>query len=230
MANLPDPSIPWTFEGSPPEAVFILSGGIVRVTGNGGERFRSTSYRDFDVHGLCTAGKTRVVAAAELSRRYPGTYFVTTSRVESDFPSHAEVMSTELHRLGVPMDRIVLEERSINTITELAEMPKLAQQFGWRSVGILTNLYHFPRIRLLLDQLPTIVPDSDAEFHDSWNAFSAVGSISLVPAEPILRCRSPRYAKLIEVAERTQAFAGRLEAEERGCRQILDGSYVHRFV
>jgi hypothetical protein len=215
--------------GLAPHAIFILSGGIVRIVRGVHVRFRSTAYRDLDFHGMMTAGKTRVIAAAELGRAFPAAMLVPTSRVEPDFPTHAAVMAAELVRYGVPRERIVLEERSVSTVTELIELPKLAQVYGWRRIVVVTNAYHFPRIRAMVERLPQFARTDDAQFHASWPSFDGgCRTLTLVAAEEVLRLRNPRYDRLIRVAEATDAFKKRLEAEERGLRQLLEGTYTVR--
>jgi hypothetical protein len=194
----------------PPDAIFVLSGGIVRTIHGG---FRSTSYRDLDFHGFCTAGKTRVIAAAQLGRVHQKAVLVTTSRVEPDFPSHASVMATELIRYGIPLGRILLEEQSVNTQTELIEMVKLATRNRWGHIAVLTNAYHLARVRAMIELFSGLC-------ESKWPQ-----TVVLVAAENVLRLRSPHYTRLIAAAESTEAFRGRIEAEKRGLRQLREGTY-----
>ena len=64
--------------GRIPQAVFILTGGIIEVIEPenkydflSADRFRSSSYLDNDRSGALTGGDARVVAGAELNKVFP---------------------------------------------------------------------------------------------------------------------------------------------------------------
>lgn len=112
--------------GGKPDAIFILSGGIVQ-TDKG--RSKSTAYPEHDYLGFTGGGKARVVAAAELAQFFPDSKIIANSYVttpDDKVEPHARVYKEELLRLGVQEDRILIQENSFNTITEIIEMVKLA--------------------------------------------------------------------------------------------------------
>jgi uncharacterized SAM-binding protein YcdF (DUF218 family) len=55
--------------------------------------------------------------------------------------------------LGVPRDRIVVEDRSTSTLEHGLELIRLAEQFGWRSFVVVTDRYHLPRALFLFRRL-----------------------------------------------------------------------------
>lgn len=211
-----------TLLGGEPDAIFILSGGVVTKMVGGRPMIRSTSYADHDQHGLVVGGKARVIAAAEIARHFPTTVLVTTSFPPRDPASNARVMARELHHLGVPSERVVCEERSISTLTELIEMVKLAAANQWNHLVVLTNAYHLPRVRELYRRLPILVAD-DPCFRSAWSFPGR--EYRVVSCEAILRVRSPHYARLIVRARETEGYRARVKAEARGVRQLRAGTY-----
>jgi len=206
-----------------PEAVFILSGGI-KKTGEG--KFKTLSYSDEDVHGFVTGGKARVVGAAELAKVFPEMKMVTTSAIEPDFPSHARVMADELIKRETPEDQVILEEKSIDTITELMEMIKMSVRENWKKITILTSDYHIPRTKEMFRQLGSLVKDEDPEFDAALIKFKEANiEINFVSAEEILETTGHHFKSLIDKVRLTEGYKKRLEAEERGLEDLKSGRY-----
>lgn len=213
---------------SMPDAIFVLSAGIKKVVRkNGTTRYRSTAFSDLDPRGLLGGGKARVIAAAELALAFPRTFLVTTSHVEPDLPSHARVMADELEKYKVPRERIILEEKSTSTITELVEMLSLANEREWNSVWLVTNEYHIPRVQEMYNCLSSLVSAQNKEFTRNLIAFHEKNpTIVLVSAEQVLKsCRGCHYVYLFEKVEKTQAYAGRVAAEAHGIECLRNGTY-----
>jgi uncharacterized SAM-binding protein YcdF (DUF218 family) len=206
----------------PPEAIFVLSGNIVRK-GNPGYPYASTAYADGDAHGLL-GGKARVIAAAELARRLPRAAIVTTSRVDSrdapvegGRPTHARVMADELARLGVAPGRILLEEESTSTTTELIALIRMVAAHGWRDVAVVTSAYHVARARALFAALsPSVDPAA------------APSRVAFIAAEGILPLRSRHYRALIARMARTRAYERRVASERAGIAALARGAYGRR--
>jgi uncharacterized SAM-binding protein YcdF (DUF218 family) len=90
--------------------------------------------------------------------------FVTTSRVESDAPSHASVMQQELIKKGVDPTHILLEEKSISTATELVEMLKMAVANDWSRLSVITSDYHLPRTQAMFEIWSQLYPMTTQSF------------------------------------------------------------------
>ena len=212
------------------EAVFVMDADIKKVRRGKEEVFKSTSYGDVDVHGYLAGGHSRVVAAAELAEFFPDLKIITASRYKEDDPAHAEVYAAELKRLGVPDDQIEMEKRSRSTIASLVEMVKMAKENKWEKMAILTSDYHVPRTQEMLRQLAVLAERfdlSDSEFLDVWKHFDEGKGLEVrfLSSEQILPLRDRRYQKLIEEVKKLPAYKARLEAEERGLKQLKDGTY-----
>jgi uncharacterized SAM-binding protein YcdF (DUF218 family) len=67
--------------------------------------------------------------------------------------SEAAVMARRATALGVAAERLVLEERSTNTLEQAVAVTRLARQEGWRRVVVVTDRYHLPRARFLFRRM-----------------------------------------------------------------------------
>ena len=217
-----------------PQALVVLSGGIQPDRTSRAEAYndgyRSPSYQGADRTGLASGGKVRVVAAAEVGKRFSDITLVTTSKVEPDRPSHASVMATELRQRGIPEQQIVLEEISHDTVTEMAELMKLVDANQWTRVAIVTNAYHIPRAQAMLDRIDSILRDTgDEAFQVAIERLRSVkGEFHFVAAEELLEAISPHYEALFSKVRTMPAYAERLAAEARGRAALENGTYQHQ--
>lgn len=67
--------------------------------------------------------------------------------------SEAEAMRRMAVALGVPDDRIVLEDRSTSTLEHAVELARLADRLGWGRLLLVTDRYHLPRALFLFRRL-----------------------------------------------------------------------------
>ncbi len=207
-----------------PDAVFLSSGGIKKTKD---EKFKTLSYSDYDYHGFVSGGKARVISGAELAKTFPELKIVTTSVVEPDYPSHASVMAAELKERGIPEDQIILEEKSIDTITELVEAVKMAARENWKNIAFISNGYHLPRFRETFNRLESLMEKGeDPEFNEAFEKFQKEkGSVGFISAEHILESTSNHYKNLFEKVEKLEAYSKRLEAEKKGLEDLRSGRY-----
>ncbi|MBI4038233.1 YdcF family protein [Candidatus Daviesbacteria bacterium] len=97
-------------------------------------------------------GKMRAIAAAEAYRQGLAQNLVFLGgRVDPLSPSAAGVMQTFLGRKylaaegafsQIPLPAIVVEERSQHTDTNIIELARLAREYEWRKILLLTSRYH----------------------------------------------------------------------------------------
>jgi uncharacterized SAM-binding protein YcdF (DUF218 family) len=90
----------------------------------------------------------RVEAAAAFAARYADPLFVPTGGVGRHGPSEASVMARLLRRMGVPFERILLEETGTDTLSSVRAVLRLVR--GVAPVYVATSGYHLPRCRMLL--------------------------------------------------------------------------------
>lgn len=215
------------FENKTPDAIFVPSADIKEAP-EPRSGYVSPSYNDADIRGLVSGGKARVIAAAEAHKYFPNTFFVPSSRdrVDRGRPTHARVYADEMQALGVPAERIILQEESVNTITEIVDAIKLAAERGWRTIAFVSNDYQLERIQAMYEHITELYPD-DAEFEKTLNAFKVSGgTILCVSAERLLSVRRPRlYGQLIQKVKETPAYHERIIEERKGVHDVLSGEY-----
>ena len=59
-------------------------------------------------------------------------------------------MAKELGRRGVPGERLILDEASLDTLQSVVVAARLSRQAGGARVVVCSDGYHLPRIRLML--------------------------------------------------------------------------------
>ncbi len=212
------------------EAIFVLSASARKIDKDEHTTYRADSYSNLDNHGSMGGGHSRVIAAAEIAQYIPDVKIITTSYDYEDEPTLAKTYARDLEGLGVPKERIELEERSTNTLTELLEMVKKARERGWKKVAILTGEIHLARVQAMwnhLEELAKRLHATDERFFASWDHFKkgADLDIHLLSAEKVLPLRDSRYNKIIEAMRNSDSYRRTAEAEEKGVKQIEDGTY-----
>jgi uncharacterized SAM-binding protein YcdF (DUF218 family) len=90
-------------------------------------------------------------------------------------PSHPEIteaaaLARLLVRDGVPRDRIVLEDRSLNTIQNIRYSSALMQEHGWKSAILVTESFHIRRATLIAHDFGLEVWPSPAVRSANWDA------------------------------------------------------------
>jgi hypothetical protein len=211
--------------GGEPQVLFVESGGIKPTEKpNRKHLYETTTYLDEAPSGIL-GGKAHIVAAAEIAKVFPDVHIVTSARDDINSETHAKVMEDELIRLGVPKERISREEQSINTLTELTEMVKMAVRENWKSVAVLTSDYHIARNLEMFVHLDELADPKDEEFKNAWESFKNNVSCVFIGAETILPLRNIKYGELIAKVEESPAYIRRIEFETRGVEAIREKSY-----
>jgi len=208
-----------------PDALIIESGGIKPIVKGNKIRYKTTSYVDEAPSGTL-GGNARIIAGVEIAQNFPDIKVVTAAKDEINSETHAKVMAEELIRRGVSKDRVLLEEKSITTLTELVEAVKLTAEKNWNHVAILTNDYHLARNYEMFLRIKTLADPTDKEFFNAWEKVVKNNvKFTFVGAETILPLRSPRYSSLLQKVEETEAFKRRLVFEARGVQALEKGDY-----
>ncbi len=201
------------------DAIFVLGMNIVRD----GQSYRPTTYHDYDQYGML-AGEMNILAATLLCKQgitntfvfCTGTSEKTKARYGSDVPTEAKVYSQDfLDRISVtarPAPAIILEERSVNSYTNLWESIALMKKHGWQRPAILVVRYHIPRVQALWKLLSEKVTVPDVDF---------------LVAEDIVTAAKPGiYDKMIDTAYSSPQGLKRLASEAQGFNDLQSGRYV----
>ncbi|TSC69815.1 MAG: hypothetical protein G01um101449_516 [Parcubacteria group bacterium Gr01-1014_49] len=193
-----------------PDALIVLSGGSVaeKDPQTGNTIYRSTTYAESDAFGTL-GGIARVKAAALLARKYPQAFLVTTGKEGPDDMSAASIQASELEALGVSRERIILEESSANTQTQVEESLRIACERGWQHALFVTSDYQVERVRAFVEHLRE----------------KPSCAISYQGAEPVLSEHDPAFSAEFARIEQSEPYERRLAAEARGVAAIKSGTY-----
>jgi len=196
-----------------PDAIIILSAGFIAEKDEklGKTIYRSTTYEEGDAFGTL-GGYARVQAAVELAKKYSKAFLVTTGKEGPQGMSAAKIQASELEVLSVSSDRIILEEQSVNTKTQIEEALRIAEDYTWKEIVFITNKYHIKRVQLFVE-------------HYKKNLAC---KITYQDAESVLAKSDPLFMKEFKKIQNAQAYRVRLESEKRGIEAIRKGIYKPR--
>lgn len=193
-----------------PDALIVFSAGSVaeKDPDTGNVTYRSTTYEEGDAFGTL-GGYARVQAAAALAKMYPKAFLVTTGKEGPDDKSHANIQAAELVALGVPRERIILEESSVNTKTQIEESLRIVRERGWRRVLFVSNEYQIGRIHAFVERLPER-PACELLYQS---------------AEDVLAKDDPAFKAEFARIQQSEPYRRRVAAEARGVTAIKIGSH-----
>lgn len=211
--------------GFAPEAIILVSGGTVKETGRDGiVRYRSTRVDEGDAFGVLW-GEARTLATVELATHFPKATIITTSIRPFGEQMQAITLRDELENFAIPRDRIILEERSVNTLSQIGETMKIICEKKLKQVVFVTNEYHIPRVSAMYEYFETLV-QSDAETKRIVNECKQRGvRVQFVAAESLLPYRDKKFIEIIDAIKKSPAYIKRLQNEERGTAMVINGEY-----
>lgn len=198
-----------------PDAIAVLAGGIKRDASG---RWVSTGLTAEDDKLGAPGGKLRVLSAAVLANRYPAAIVVASGGRGSDIPPNApedrpllaEILRDELTDGGISTSRVLLEKNSNSTYQQLQALEILIAERGWHNVMIVTNRYHLPRVRAMIEM----------------NFPKLVASSKLISAEDVLlEADAMRWTAVVAGAYGDAFMTERIAKEEKGILQIKSGTY-----
>jgi hypothetical protein len=209
-----------------PDAIILLSGGTVSYKDEktGEVKYRSTSYDEGDAFGVL-GNIGRLEAVAYLAKEYPNALVVTTTKRNPGEPTHAFINKEELVELGVKRERIILEENSINSFTEIAEIFKLIIKNNWKKLALVTSDYHTERVQAMIDFFDNYLLD-DKEAHEAHKELKSKNIIlEVISAEKIIMKHKPEFEKELEEIKNKASFKLRQQSEAKGTEMIKNGTY-----
>jgi len=211
-------------EGVSPDVIFSMSGGIAEKRTKKGVYHQTTAFDVKTDTGHVTGSRPRIIATTEIADLYPEIPIVATSKVFDEEPTHASVIAEELISRGVDSTRIIYEEKSIGTLTEVIEMVKLAVERDWHNLAVVTNSYHIPRMREMYLRLPEIV--EDPVLSEVYRYFQEHGGeVSFVAADDVMRAISKHFAYYLDKVEESPEYKRTVASEAKGLEDIKAGLY-----
>jgi hypothetical protein len=200
------------------KAVCVLSAGIKK--NEKGEWTSTDLTKEDDVLGA-PGGKLRVAAASYLYKNNPESIIIASGGRgwdvrddESNRPNLAEILKRELIDLGVSESSVIKENKSNKTFEQLKELKKIIVREDFAELTIITNDYHLPRVKAML------------EYDDDLHELLDNGRILLRSAEEIcLRYDRKKWQNIIKEDYESEEMKKRIEREENGVKQIKNGIY-----
>lgn len=198
------------------DVIFILGGGLKKD----GNSWRTLGFDEIDGFGLPTGDVLRVIAGSYVFKNGLSRNLVVSGDKDQyknipKAPTIATVMKKELIELKVPAKAIKTEHRSANTYQQLKAVLSVARTHGWKSVAIISNKYHLPRIKAMIEtglHLRKLSPITD-----------------LISAEDILITYTPaEWKKKIELFYKSEGMKKRISIEKLGIKDIKAGKYTFR--
>lgn len=197
--------------------VVVVLGGGVRRTKSG--RWVTTSYVEGEEKSI--GAHARTLAAAELYKKgLVKTFIVSTGQtvgvpghnntLDTTSPTESSVMKGEMVRYGVPESAIILEEKSISTLTNAIESAKIIREMDFKRIGLLTSFWHLERAMVMFE-----AQRLDIEGR----------SITPLSADEIVAEISNRHARIVDNMENSPTIKKRLASEVKGIKAFKEGKY-----
>ena len=199
-------------------AVFILGGWLTKgqdgvwrtLEGALGDNFGATNDR------------WRVIAAKLLYQANPDFFLIPSGgrgQLKGIMPEGltiARVIKDELVALGVPERAIWEEDKTGTTYRQLKVLIDLVKEKKLGRVLILSNRWHTPRVRAMIDHAPGL------------EALRSM-SIEVISAEDIMLKYEPeKWQKKINDFYSDPDLTKRMESEQKGISQIKAGTYNYK--
>lgn len=212
------------------DAVIVLGCNITPVE----DGFAPTTYKDHDQYGML-AGEMNVIAAVHLlANRQTDTFVFSTGTSQKtkaafgeDAPTEAEVYSIDFvarlqryrkehHDANLPEPTIILEDRSVNTYSNITEVLEIIRTQGWKKVAIMSARYHVPRVKALCEMILS-----------NGHVDAVKAEITFLMSEDIIVQAAPgQYDAMIAEAYSSEQGQKRLAIEAQGLSDIQEGRYV----
>lgn len=123
------------------DVIVLLGGGIAE------------GVPDFTGKGAPSADMLfRIVTAVRLQRQIDVPIIVSGGKVYKNIDSEAKIARRLLTDLGVADKKIIMEERSRDTLDNALNTKALCQKMGFREPILLTSAYHLPRAVYLFEK------------------------------------------------------------------------------
>lgn len=204
------------------KSVIVILGGALKKDADG--KWRTTNFDEGDNFGI-SGDRLRVVAASYLYKKNPDQLIIVSGgkgQLKDVLPRKitlASVIEGELVEQGVPLEKIIKEERSGNTYQQLKKLLKILKKRKFDKITIISNKCHLPRVRAIIEY-----KDEFAQIGKLLNK-----KVKLVSAESIVILYQPKiWKKIIEKAYASREMKERLSLEKKGVREIKLGIYKFR--
>lgn len=179
--------------------------------------WRTSGVGDPGDHAGATFDRFRVLAGAALAARYRDVSLVLSGGAQHvGEDSCAAVLRRELLLLGVEESRMILEERSQSVHQQLYEIGLLAQRQHLGHLLIVSNEWHHPRLKAMIEHAPKLEMWRNLE----WEQVNA--------EQVMLESGNSEWVAMVAAERSHPTLEPRVAQEEQGVRQVIDGTYRYK--
>jgi uncharacterized SAM-binding protein YcdF (DUF218 family) len=92
-------------------------------------------------------GHSRINQTIKIFKRGLAENIVVSGGITTNppFTTPASILAEEIYKEDIPKDKVIIEEKSLNTYEQGIEIMKLAKANGWKSIILVASHFHQPR-------------------------------------------------------------------------------------
>ncbi|MSR71058.1 MAG: YdcF family protein [Candidatus Taylorbacteria bacterium] len=190
------------------KAIAILGGGIIKGE-DGGWRPETNHLWRISATALLWKDDKSLVIIAMGGKGY--------LKNIPDAPTCSSLMRDGLTAEGVSDGAIIEESQSGTTHEQLQVLPMLISEYGFKNVSILSNDWHFPRIKKMIELDPKLF------------SLCQSGALKFIFAEEVLvGFDKAKWEVEIEAMRQSEYIRKRIESETQGIMDLNVGRYRFR--
>lgn len=201
------------------DAVAVFGGGMIR---NEHGRWRTTRFEETGDNFGVMGDYIRVLAAKEIYKKNPKITIITIGSKGQfshipDAPTLAELLKQELIEHKIPKNAIVEEKNGGNTYQQIMAIAELIKNFSFKKIGLVSNQYHIPRIRAMI------------EYNETLKKSLKTDTIIYLCAEEILIELDHQYnwKEVLRKVYESKTMKERVALENKGVKEIVEGRYKY---
>ena len=123
-------------------------------------------------------------------------------------------MKQELINYGISENKIIEDRNSVSTYQQLVFINKYIAGSKKFKLGIISNRYHIPRIKAMINHCPDL---------------ASLNNASIISAEDVALTLDPSsWESAIQSAYESEAMKERIRLESNGVREIENGTYIFK--
>ncbi len=159
----------------------VFSGDVIILLGGGA----TMDTPNIDGHGhLSGYAANRLLTAAQLYHKYKLPILTSGCKVLETTGTEAEISRTILLGLGIPDDKIIVENQSLNTTQNAKYSKKLLNSYGLSQPLLVTSAFHMPRAVLQFQKEGVPVTPWPTDYQA--NVHSLISWFDFVPSSSAL--------------------------------------------
>lgn len=136
---------------------------------------------DIDGQGdLSGASASRLLTAARLQKKTDLPIILSGGQVNSQSGNEAQIAKRFLIGLGIPVEKIIMEESGLNTTQSAVNTKAILDKYGYKKPILITSAYHIPRSVLNFSRIKVEVVPYPCNYQ--YNTRSVLAFSQFVPS------------------------------------------------